>query len=89
MTSFGSVDMKESGLYDNIQYADGTKENKNTRALDGPLSPPPSRENTNSDKKQSNGTAQINGPPQSSGDSGKSGIEDEGEKKKGFLRKLF
>jgi len=82
--------MKESGLYDNIQYADGTKENKNMRALDGPLSPPPSREaENNGDGVQSNGIAPKNGAVQSSGDSGKSGIEDEGEKKKGFLRKLF
>lgn len=32
--AFGKVDMKNSGLDDNIQYADGTREITNTKALD-------------------------------------------------------
>jgi hypothetical protein len=77
--SFGKLDMKDSGLYDNIQYADGTRETANTRALDANSS---TRGNSVDPPSQANGD--ILGDVQNRDEQGYT----DGERKKGVLRKL-
>jgi len=100
VTSFGSFasgDMKESGLYDNIQYADGTHEGKNGRALDAGRDSGVAMEPVGEENRSVNGTAQTNGVKNMNGD-GEAEVKLvenrdeqgylEGERKKGVLRKL-
>lgn len=73
------MDMKNSGLYDNIQYADGTRETTNTRAL-GAMSP--KRGDSVDPSSQENGDVL--------GDVENRDEQEyiDGERKKGILRKL-
>jgi hypothetical protein len=71
--------MKDSGLYNNIQYADGTRESTNTRVLDAR---PPSRGNSIDPSSQENGG--VNGVAERRDEQGYL----DGERKKGVLRKL-
>jgi hypothetical protein len=71
--------MKESGLYDNIQYADGTQEVRNTRSSDVK---PPERESI------PNGTSPANGAVKGGAESREGKGYTNGERKKGVLEKL-
>jgi hypothetical protein len=71
--------MKDSGLYDNIQYADGTQEVRSTRSLDVK---PPER------KSILNGASQENGAVKGGAESREGKGYTNGEVKKGVLGKL-
>jgi hypothetical protein len=77
--SFSKGYIKDSGLYDNIQYADGTQEARNTRALEAKS---PKRGNSVDPLAQENGG--VDGVLETR--DGQGYIE--GERKKGVLRKL-
>jgi len=77
--SFGKADMKDSSLYDNIQYGDGTRETMSTRALDAMS---PKRGSSVDPSPQENGD--VLGDVQNRDEQGYI----DGERRKGVLRKL-
>jgi len=77
--SFGKIDLKQSGFYDNIQYADGSREGANTMALDG---------NTSKKDSSVDALSQTNGEVAGVVESRDEQGYKDGERKKGILRKL-
>lgn len=83
--SFGKVDVKDSSLYDNVQYVDGTRETTNRRALDAMS---PKKGNSVDPSSQENGDmlgdGDLLGAEQTRDEQGYIN----GDRKKGVLRKL-